>query len=125
MTAPTVDLGVDPRRTRPPSPIVLAGVVVGGLAAAGCSVLLALNSGHVAEPGLQAALLDWITLPYIVAGAIAWSRRPQSRLGPLMVLAGYAMFLSSLQWAEAGAPTRRGARSTSRPPGSFFPPFLA
>src|SRR5436190_8509533 len=125
MTAPTVDLGVDPRRTRPPSPFVLAGVVVGGLAAAGCSVLLALNSGHVAEPGLQAALLDWITLPYIVAGAIAWSRRPQSRLGPLMVLAGYAMFLSSLQWAEAGALYTLGVAFDLLPAVLFLHVFLA
>jgi signal transduction histidine kinase len=59
----------------------------------------------VPEPaGLQAALLDWITLPYILGGLVAWSQRPDSRFGPLMVAAGFAMFVSSFQWAEAALP---------------------
>jgi hypothetical protein len=79
-------------------------VVLAGGAAAFGSVLLVLASDHLTEPALQAALLNWTTLPYIAAGAIAWSRRPASRFGPLMVVAGFAMFLSSLQWSRTGIP---------------------
>src|SRR6266511_911403 len=42
-------------------------------------------------------LLDWITVPYILAGAVAWLRRPESRLGPLMLAGGFASGLSALQ----------------------------
>jgi signal transduction histidine kinase len=85
---------------RAPRRSVLWLIALAGCAAAGASLALALTSDHVNEPGLQAALTDWITLPYIVAGLIAWDRRPESRFGPLMVAAGFAMFLSSLGWAN-------------------------
>jgi signal transduction histidine kinase len=90
---------------RAPRRSVLWLIALAGCAAAGASLALALTSDHVNEPGLQAALTDWITLPYIVAGLIAWDRRPDSRFGPLMVAAGFAMFLSSLGWAN-GAPVQ-------------------
>ena len=67
---------------RPPRRSVLWVVALLGCIAAGASMWLALNSDHVAEPGLQAALMDWITLPYILAGVVAWRRRPESRFGP-------------------------------------------
>jgi signal transduction histidine kinase len=86
---------------RAPRLYVLWLIALAGCAAAALSMALALTSDHVAEPGLQAALTDWITLPYIVAGLIAWERRPDSRFGPLMIAAGFAMFLSSLGWGNA------------------------
>ena len=63
----------------------LAAVLCGvGAALTNCAfVFRPLSSSQLAEPGLQAALVSWITLPYIVAGVIAWSRRPDSRFGPL------------------------------------------
>jgi len=42
----------------------------------------------VESPGVQATLVGWIVLGYVVSGAIAWWRRPDSRFGPLMVAAG-------------------------------------
>lgn len=53
---------------RAPKASLLWAGAFAGCAAAVVSVQLALASDHVAEPGLQAALLDWITLPYILAG---------------------------------------------------------
>ena len=97
---------------RPPRRSVLWGIALAGIAAGGVTMWLALNSDHVAEPGLQAALMDWITLPYVFAGLIAWYRRPDSRFGPLMVVAGFSMFLSTLAWANARCPTRSAPRST-------------
>src|SRR5213596_2225179 len=64
---------------RAPQPPVLWALVLAGFAAAGCTFALALGSDHVNEPGLQAALMSWITLPYVFAGVIAWWRRPDSR----------------------------------------------
>ena len=39
---------------------------------------------------MQVALLEWISMPYIVAGLVAWWRRPDSRLGVLMIAGGFA-----------------------------------
>ncbi len=89
---------------RPPRRSVLWVIAAIGAAAGGVSMWLALTSDHVAEPGLQAALMDWITLPYVFAGLIAWYRRPCSRFGPLMVAAGFTMFLSTLAWANGAVP---------------------
>jgi signal transduction histidine kinase len=79
----------------------------------------------VPEPGLQAALLDWITLPYILGGLIAWWRRPDSRFGPLMVAAGFAMFVSSFQWANSALPYTAGLAFDLLPPALFIHVFLA
>jgi signal transduction histidine kinase len=108
-----------------PGRLLLWAIALAGLAAAGASVALALTSDHVPEPGLQAALLDWITLPYILGGLIAWSRRPDSRFGPLMVAAGFANFISSLQWASAALPYTIGLAFDLLPAALFIHVFLA
>jgi signal transduction histidine kinase len=87
-------------RPRAPGRVALWTIALLGCAAAGFLMWLALTSDHVNEPGLQGALTVWITLPYILAGVIAWSRRPDSGFGPLMIAAGFTMFLSSLGWAN-------------------------
>jgi signal transduction histidine kinase len=110
---------------QPPRPWVLWAIAVVGCAAAGASFALALNSDHVNEPGLQAALTNWITLPYILAGVIAWDRRPESRFGPLMVAAGFATFLSSLGWANAALPHTIGQAFDLIPAVLFLHVFLA
>jgi len=104
---------------------VLWAIALAGLAAAGCTFALAFTSDHVAEPGLQAALLVWITLPYVISGVIAWWRRPDNRFGPLMILAGFAMFLSSFQWASAALPYTVGLAFDVLPAAVFLHVFLA
>ena len=52
------------------------------------------------EPGLQAALLDWVILAYLFSGLIAWRRRPDSLFGPLMIAGGLLTSLSSLSSAS-------------------------
>ena len=81
--------------TTAPKPLVL-----GTLAILACAVPL--RSIFVATSGddvdlVAVGLLDWITVPYILAGAVAWLRRPASRLGPLMLAGGFASGLSALQ----------------------------
>jgi signal transduction histidine kinase len=88
-------------------------------------VLLAHVSDHLDEPALQAALLNWTTLPYIAAGSIAWSRRPASHFGPLMVAAGFVMFLSSLQWAPTSIPFTLGMVFDLLPAAVLLHLFLA
>lgn len=84
----------------PPRAPVVAVVALAGLGAAALSVTLAATSDHLALPGLHAALFNWITLSYVSCGLIAWRRRPESRLGPLMVAAGFGASLSNLAWAN-------------------------
>jgi signal transduction histidine kinase len=110
---------------RAPGPVVLWSIAVAGCAAAGLSMHLALTSDHVGEPGLQAALMDWITLPYILAGVFAWSRRPDSRFGPLMIAAGFAMFISSLAWANTAGLHTIGQAFDLVPAAVFLHVFLA
>jgi signal transduction histidine kinase len=104
---------------------VVCAIALAGFAAAGASMALALTSDHVDEPGLQAALMDWITLPYVLAGCIAWRRRPESRFGPLMIAAGFTMFLSSLAWANAPLPKTIGQAFDLVPAAVFLHLFLA
>jgi len=52
----------------PPRSPVLWTIGLAGVGAATCSVVLRLTSDHGgAEPGLQAALLDWIICSYILS----------------------------------------------------------
>jgi signal transduction histidine kinase len=110
---------------RAPRRSVLWIIALAGCAAAGLSMHLALTSDHVAEPGLQAALMDWITLPYILAGVFAWSRRPDSRFGPLMIAAGFTMFVSSLAWANTAGLHTIGQAFDLMPAAVFVHVFLA
>ena len=85
------------RTSRAPRPYVLATLAVAACGLLVLSVSLARREG---VPGIQILLLQWISIPYIAAGLIAWARRPASRLGPLMVVGGFATGLLCLQFAE-------------------------
>jgi signal transduction histidine kinase len=104
---------------------VLWSLALAGLAAGGATVALALTNDQLPEPGVRAALLDWIVLPYILAGLVAWWRRPESRFGPLMVAAGFVMFLSGLQWSSQALPYTIGMVFDLAPVVLFLHVFLA
>ena len=125
MAASAPPRSVGRRSHRVPGLALLWSLAAAGCLAAGASVALALTSDHVTEPGLQAALLDWVSLPYILGGLIAWRRRPDSRFGPLMVAAGFTMFVSSLQWTSAALPYTVGLAFDLLPPALFIHVFLA
>jgi signal transduction histidine kinase len=114
-----------PHSPRPPRRAGLWAIALVAIAAGSVSMWLALNSDHVAEPGLQAALMDWITLPYVFAGLIAWYRRPDSRFGPLMVVAGFTMFASTLAWADGAVLRTIGQAFDLLPAVVFLHVFLA
>src|SRR3954454_18136281 len=110
---------------RPPRASVLWAIAFGGLAAAGCTVLLAVTSDHIREPDVHAALQVWGMLGFILAGLIAWWRRPESRFGLLMVLAGVVWFLSSLSSANLAVPYTLGIAFDLLPAVLFLHVFLA
>jgi signal transduction histidine kinase len=117
-----------PRRAAhpaPPPPVVLWALAVAACAAASAVVVLALTSDHVTEPGIQAALMDWGVLAYVLAGTVAWWRRPASRFGPLMIAAGFAFFATSLSWSNAGVPFTIGVAVDLLPAVLFLHVFLA
>ena len=113
------------RIARAPTPSLLWAIALAGLAAAGCSVLLALTSDHLREPGVHAALQVWGMLGFILAGLVAWWRRPESRFGLLMVLAGAVWFLSSLSLANLAVPYTVGIAFDLLPPVVFLHVYLA
>jgi signal transduction histidine kinase len=100
--------------------LALGGVLVGaGL------VSLALTATDVDQAGYRAALACWVTVPYILAGLIAWRRRPESRLGVLMVIAGFGSFVNFLVWSDNHALFTLGLAGQALPPVLFLHVFLA
>ncbi|MEJ3748977.1 histidine kinase [Actinomycetes bacterium KLBMP 9797] len=109
----------------PPGAVPLVLVTLGGLTAAAVSVGLAATSDHLSMPGLHAALFNWITLSYLLCGLFAWRRRPDSRLGLLMVAAGFGASLSNLAWANNAAVESVGLAFDLLPVVLFLHAFLA
>ena len=107
----------------PPKPSVVVTLAVLACAATAASLAIALHSEDVSH--VQVALLEWVSVPYIAAGLVAWSRRPDSRLGVLMVAGGFATGLSALQLAEPPALQTVGALFDILPAALFLHVYLA
>jgi signal transduction histidine kinase len=75
--------------------------------------------------GVQIALLAWICVPFIAAGLVAWARRPDSRLGVVMIAGGFASGISALQFAEEDLPYTLGAMFDLLPAAFFLHVCLA
>jgi signal transduction histidine kinase len=56
----------------------------------------------------------------IGCGLIAWSRRPQSRIGPLMALTGFAWFLGTFAYSDIGAVAMLGSALLTLHRGPLF-----
>jgi signal transduction histidine kinase len=87
------------------------------------SVVVALTSGDVDLVAI--VLLDWITISFVLAGVVAWLRRPDSRLGPLMIAGGVATGLSALQLTHVDALYTIGAAFDILPAALFLHVFLS
>jgi signal transduction histidine kinase len=110
------------RAARAPNPIAFGAIVLAAVALAALELALAIPKDG---SDIQIALLLWITLPYIAAGLIAWWRRPESRLGRLMIAGGFAMGLSALQLADNLTITTVGAVFDILPAAIFLHVYLA
>jgi signal transduction histidine kinase len=93
------------------------------VAAAGASLGFALAAGGP-DPA-RVFLMEWVAVPYVTAGVIAWWRRPASRLGPLMVAGGLASAFSGWQLAESAGPYTFGAAFDIVPAALFIHVCLA
>jgi signal transduction histidine kinase len=65
---------------------------------AACSLALGLTTDGAREVNL--VILVWIGLAYVGAGLIAWCRRPDSRLGRLMIAGGFAASLLAFAFSH-------------------------
>jgi PAS domain S-box-containing protein len=72
-----------------------AALAVGALAAIGI-----FRSDHDEQPWVTAALVLVAGWSFVAAGLVAWSRRPDNRVGRLMVAVGATLFLAALSDAN-------------------------
>jgi signal transduction histidine kinase len=111
-------------RSRPPR-LIIGALALAAFAAAVGAYELSLAGDFGRAPHVHAAIVAWITLSYVVCGLIAWWRRPESRFGPLMVVAGFAPFLSRLAEADVEALRLFGEALLLLPLVLFLHVFLA
>jgi signal transduction histidine kinase len=111
------------RRVSRPAVLVVFAVFV--CADVASTVALAVTSDHLPNPVVRAALAEWIILGYLSAGLIAWWRRPESRLGPMMVAAGVLSSVAKLWWANGAVPSTIGELLDFLQPVLFIHVFLA
>jgi signal transduction histidine kinase len=115
----------------PPRTSVVWAIAFAAFAAAVSTVALATASEHESEPTVRALVVDWVVLTYVLAGLVAWWRRPESRFGALMVAAGFAAFLSHLSWTSlalpfaVAVPYTVGLACALLPPALYLHVFLA
>jgi signal transduction histidine kinase len=76
--------------------------------AGAAAVVLSLTSDHEEHPGLAVALLLFVSMSFIIAGLIGWTRRPFNRTGMLMVAVGFGVLASSLVEANHSLPYTLG-----------------
>ncbi len=125
-TSVEVPLVADPTVSRStPRPLILWVLALAGVAAASVAVLLALTSDHIREPSVHGGLQAWGILGYVLAGVVAWWRRPHSRFGPLMVAAGASWFLTTLSSSNLALPYTVGIVFDLLPAVLFLHVFLA
>jgi len=76
--------------------------------AAGLAVALTLSSRHEEQPALAIALGLFVSLSFVAAGLIGWTRRPYNRTGMLMVAVGFGVLVGSLSEANQALPHTLG-----------------
>jgi signal transduction histidine kinase len=80
---------------------VSALVITGALFCGGAAVALVLASDHYADRTMWAVFLPLLGWSFIGTGLFAWLRRPENRVGLLMMLVGFAWFLKALKAADS------------------------
>jgi signal transduction histidine kinase len=80
--------------------VVRLALVPAALVAGGVSATLTLTGGIAESPTLQATLSLVIGLSWFFTGYAEWERRPENRIGPLMICLGFAWFASELEYSD-------------------------
>jgi hypothetical protein len=109
----------------PPGAALLVAIGLVTVTASAAAVALARASPEVYQRELRLVLLGWTTVPFIGAGMIAWRRRPDSRFGPLLIVAGLVTPVSTLQWSDHPALNTVGQLSDLLLPALWLHVFLA
>lgn len=129
MSALGAALGAHPAVGRIPSRVAVWAIGLAGFAVSAIAITLALANddigAHLGEPLVIALLAVWLTMAYVFGGLIAWSRRPASRFGPLMVVAGFLMFVTTLSWSTNDVAYTVGQAFDVVVPALFLHVFLA
>lgn len=94
-----------------PARPLLVAIVLAAFAGSGIVVAVELASDHQTVRGVWAVFAPAVGWSFIATGLYAWRRRPESRIGALMVLLGFAWFISTLQ--AANSPLVYTVRSSS------------
>jgi signal transduction histidine kinase len=79
-------------------------IALAALAAGGGVLVLVLTSDHLDPKAVYAVFGPSVGWSFIGTGLYAWWHRPESRIGTLMVLMGFAWFGYMLQAADAALP---------------------
>ncbi len=110
---------------RAPHAWALWAIAVAGIGIIAGTLVLALASNQLDRLGLQSLLVGWVVIPYVVSGILAWWRRPESRLGLLMLATGFATALAPLQWVDQPVLYSIGHLFDMLPAALFLHVFLA
>ena len=116
--------GTDLVVVRPPRASLRWTIAAVGCAAAAAIFFISYRMDDPA-PEVDAVIVTWITLSYVVCGLIAWSRRPESRFGLLMIAAAFGPLLSRLTEVDASLPQTIGEPCRLLPIVLFLHVFLA
>jgi signal transduction histidine kinase len=84
-----------------PARPLLVAIVLAALAGGGIVVAVELASDHQTVRAVWAIFAPAVGWSFIGTGLYAWRRRPESRIGALMILLGFAWFIYSLQAANS------------------------
>jgi signal transduction histidine kinase len=84
----------------PARPLMVA-IVLAALAIGGIVIALEVASDHQDLKAVWAIFGPTVGWSFIGTGLYAWRRRPESRIGALMILLGFAWFLFTLQAANS------------------------
>ena len=84
-----------------PARPLLVTIVLAALACGGAVIALELTSDHQDPKVVWAIFGPAVGWSFIGTGLYAWRRRPESRIGALMILLGFAWFLYTLDAADS------------------------
>jgi signal transduction histidine kinase len=80
----------------------MAVVIAAALAAGAVSIWVALESDHIEDVAVWAVFGPAVGWNFVGVGLYTWRRRPEKRIGVLMILLGFGWFLFTLQSSDSG-----------------------